>query len=163
MSHGPGRVEQRISELFAATKDRALSVADITDHAFALNGATANRRQRLSATRAAQRLLRRAAAVGSKSPAFDAIVAEARRVLGRPPQRGRNDRRFAVGDRWMRVDAEFAAAMTASADLGHPPRAARCCGASPAPMAAARCFPSYERIASAAKCHREFGLRRGEG
>jgi hypothetical protein len=59
MSRGPGQVEQRIGELFAVTKDRAFSVADICDHAFALGGAIATRVQRLSATRAAHRLLHR--------------------------------------------------------------------------------------------------------
>jgi hypothetical protein len=59
MSRGPGRIEQRITKLFAATKDRALSVADLCNHAFELHGAPASRAQRLSATRAAHRLLRR--------------------------------------------------------------------------------------------------------
>jgi hypothetical protein len=45
--------------LFAATRDRALSIADIADHAFGLAGRTASREQRLSATRAAHRLIRR--------------------------------------------------------------------------------------------------------
>jgi hypothetical protein len=59
MSKGPGTIEKRIADLFAATKDRALSVADIADHAFELAGRPATREQRLSATRAAHRLLRR--------------------------------------------------------------------------------------------------------
>jgi hypothetical protein len=59
MSQGPGTIEKRIADLFAATKDRALSVADIADHAFELAGRPATREQRLSATRAAHRLLRR--------------------------------------------------------------------------------------------------------
>jgi hypothetical protein len=59
MSKGPGQIEQRISELFAETRDRALSVEDICDRAFELNGRTASRAQRLSATRAAHRLVRR--------------------------------------------------------------------------------------------------------
>jgi len=59
MSRGPGTIEQRIGDLFAATRDRALSIADISDYAFALNGVPANRKQRLSATRAAHRLVRR--------------------------------------------------------------------------------------------------------
>jgi hypothetical protein len=52
MSKGPGTVEKRIAELFAATRDRALSIADIADHAFELVGRPASREQRLSATRA---------------------------------------------------------------------------------------------------------------
>jgi hypothetical protein len=60
MSKGPGEVESRIAELFAASRDsRALSVADIANHAFRLEGRTATRAQRLSATRAAHRILRR--------------------------------------------------------------------------------------------------------
>jgi hypothetical protein len=59
MSKGAGQIESRIVELFAATPDRALSVADIADHAFALGGRTATRAQRLSETTAAHRLLRR--------------------------------------------------------------------------------------------------------
>jgi hypothetical protein len=59
MNQGPGAVEKRIAELFVATKDRALSIADIANHAFALAGRPATREQRLSATRAAHRLVRR--------------------------------------------------------------------------------------------------------
>jgi hypothetical protein len=59
MSQGPGTIEKRIADLFAATKDRALSVAEIADHAFELADRPATREQRLSATRAAHRLLRR--------------------------------------------------------------------------------------------------------
>jgi hypothetical protein len=55
MSRGPGSVERRIADLLAATRDRALSIDEITDHAFALAGATPTRAQRLSATRAAHR------------------------------------------------------------------------------------------------------------
>jgi hypothetical protein len=59
MSRGPGSVEARIAELLAATRDRALTVDDLADNAYGLNGRTATREQRLSATRAAHRLLRR--------------------------------------------------------------------------------------------------------
>jgi hypothetical protein len=59
MSKGPGQIESRIADLFAATRDRGLSVAEITDHAFALKGRPASRAQRLSATRAAHRVIRR--------------------------------------------------------------------------------------------------------
>jgi len=38
MSKGPGAVEQRIADLFAATRDRVLSVAEIADYAFELGG-----------------------------------------------------------------------------------------------------------------------------
>jgi hypothetical protein len=59
MSRGPGVIEKRIADLLAATRNRALSVDEITDHAFTLAGATPTRSQRLSATRATHRLLRR--------------------------------------------------------------------------------------------------------
>ena len=59
MSKGPGTIESRIADLFAATRDRALSIDEITDNAYGLGGARPTRAQRLSATRAAHRLLRR--------------------------------------------------------------------------------------------------------
>jgi hypothetical protein len=59
MSKGPGAIERRIADLFAATRDRALSIDDVTAAAFRLRGKTPTRAQRLSATRAAHRLLRR--------------------------------------------------------------------------------------------------------
>jgi hypothetical protein len=57
MSRGPGAIERRIAELFAATSDQALGIDAITRHAFETSRPT--RAQRLSATRAAHRLLRR--------------------------------------------------------------------------------------------------------
>lgn len=60
MSRGPGNIERRIAELFAATRDSALSIDRIAAHAFDLPcRARPTRAQRLSATRAAHRLLRR--------------------------------------------------------------------------------------------------------
>ena len=60
MSKGPGTIEKRIADLLAATRDRALSIEEITRHAFSLaDGETPTRAQRLSATRATHRLLRR--------------------------------------------------------------------------------------------------------
>jgi hypothetical protein len=59
MSRGPGAIEERIAALFAATRDRALSIEEITRHAFGLDRRPPTRVQRLSATRAAHRLLRR--------------------------------------------------------------------------------------------------------
>jgi hypothetical protein len=67
MSRGAGQIEQRIGDLFAATRDRALSITDITNHGFELGGAPASRAQRLSATRAAHRLLRRVRDVDTKA------------------------------------------------------------------------------------------------
>ena len=65
MSKGPGRVERRIADLFAATRDRALSIDEITDNAYRLKGQRPTREQRLAATRATHRLLRR---VGKPTP-----------------------------------------------------------------------------------------------
>jgi hypothetical protein len=73
MSRGSGRIERRIGELFAATKDRALSVGEIAAHALELPlGMAPDRKQRLSATRAAHLLLQRAvAAVEAQRFTFD--------------------------------------------------------------------------------------------
>jgi hypothetical protein len=57
MSRGAGAIERRIADLFAATRDRALSVDEIAGHAFRTKKPT--RSQRLSATRATHRLLGR--------------------------------------------------------------------------------------------------------
>lgn len=51
--------ERQVAALFARTRDRALSVADIADYAFKLGGQPAMRTQLLSAIRAARRVLRR--------------------------------------------------------------------------------------------------------
>jgi hypothetical protein len=59
MSRGPGQIEKRIGALFAKTRDRALSVDELCDVAFHLDGETASRSQRLSTTRAAHRVLTR--------------------------------------------------------------------------------------------------------
>jgi hypothetical protein len=59
MSRGQGAIERRTADLFAATRDRGLTVAELADFAFQLDGATATRAQRLSATRAGHRLIRR--------------------------------------------------------------------------------------------------------
>ena len=76
--------------MFAATRDRALSVADVADYVFALNGGRpASRKQRLSATRAAHRLLRRMKDVRAQHSRF---INEAHRAaeaaFGRKPKYG---------------------------------------------------------------------------
>jgi hypothetical protein len=38
MSRGAGAIESRIAELFAATRDRGLTVAELADAAFRLKG-----------------------------------------------------------------------------------------------------------------------------
>lgn len=59
MSKGMGAVESRIAQLIAATRNRDLTVDELAEAAFQLAGRTATRAQRLSATRAGHRLLRR--------------------------------------------------------------------------------------------------------
>jgi hypothetical protein len=60
MSRGPGSIEGRIADLFAATRDHALDIETVTRHAFELRPEQPPTRvQRLSATRAAHRVLRR--------------------------------------------------------------------------------------------------------
>ena len=108
MSKGPGAIETRIGELFAKTQDRAFTIGDLADHAFKLKGVTPSRAQRLSATRAAHRLLQRAAIViAAVRPAFDQVVADTTAHLGRPPGR-RGDRYFFCGGP---VDEAFFEAM----------------------------------------------------
>jgi hypothetical protein len=92
MSKGPGTVEKRITELFVATDDRALSVADIAAHAFELAGRPASREQRLSATRAAHRLIRR---MKETRKLHRRLINEAHReaeaAFGRKPRYGGDD------------------------------------------------------------------------
>jgi hypothetical protein len=114
MSHGPGQIEKRIGELFAATQDRALSVADICDAAFALDGATASRAQRLSATRAAHRILKRGTAASEKvREPLEQAIAAASAILGRAPGgRGHGEKMyFSYGKHWHPVDEKFATVM----------------------------------------------------
>ncbi|MFZ0020061.1 MAG: J domain-containing protein, partial [Acetobacteraceae bacterium] len=111
MSRGHGKVERRIGKLFAATKDLALSIGDVASYAFELtDGVEPNRKQRLSATRAAHGLLRRAAALAEATEAtFDRAIAETTAKLGRPPGgRGRSrDWIFGVGSRFVAMDEAF--------------------------------------------------------
>jgi hypothetical protein len=114
MSRGAGRLERAIVELFLATEDRALSVGDICDYAFKLGGRPASRAQRLSATRAAHRLLHRAAAaLAALETTFEAAVDEASTIVGRGPGgRGRSERvLFFIGNRIVGVDEPFAEVM----------------------------------------------------
>jgi hypothetical protein len=87
MSRGAGVVEKRIAELFIATRDRGLTVAELADFAFELDRATATRAQRLSAACAGHRLLRRMKEIDEQaSRLFDEAHREAEAVVGpRPP------------------------------------------------------------------------------
>jgi DnaJ-like protein len=112
MSRGHGKVERRVGELFATTKDRALSVGDLARHAFTLGpDAAPDRKQRLSTTRAAHRLLQRAAAaVEAVEIALDRVIAETAAKLGREPG-GRGEHYYSAGRHFVAVDSAFAEAM----------------------------------------------------
>jgi len=78
VSRGPGSIEDRIAGLFAATRDHALDIETITRHAFELSPEQSPTRvQRLSATRAAHRVLRR---VRDKNARGWRLIEEAERV-----------------------------------------------------------------------------------
>jgi hypothetical protein len=95
MSRGAGQIEARISDLFAGTRHRALSIDDITDHAFALCGRTPTRAQRLSATRAAHRLLRRVREIEARADKLRLQAREqAEKALGRPERMEEYDVEF---------------------------------------------------------------------
>jgi len=84
MSRGPGAVEGRIADLFVATRDRALSVEDLADNAYRLNGAKATREQSLSATRAAHRVRRRVKEAYERAEKLrDKAHADTKAALGR--------------------------------------------------------------------------------
>jgi hypothetical protein len=59
MSHGPGAIERRIGDLFAASHDRALDIDEIIARVFDLPRAPSRRTPKLSAIRPAHRLIRR--------------------------------------------------------------------------------------------------------
>jgi hypothetical protein len=86
MSKGPGSVEARVAELFAATRDRALTIGDLADNAYGLNGQPATRAQRLSATRAAHRLIRRIREASERASKFYAVAhLDAEAAVGERP------------------------------------------------------------------------------
>jgi hypothetical protein len=104
MSRGPGKIEMRIADLFAATRDRALSIDTITDHAFALTGNSPTRVQRLSATRAAHRVLRRVRENHERSDkVIDQAHANTKAALGRE-QSGYPDKEY---DAKLKADPAF--------------------------------------------------------
>jgi hypothetical protein len=84
MSRGPGSIEARIGDLFAASQDRALSVDDLAAHAFALDGKPPTRAQRLSTIRAAHRVIRRTQEMDeARQPLLRAADEKIRAALGR--------------------------------------------------------------------------------
>jgi hypothetical protein len=111
MSKGPGTVEARIAELFAATRDRALTVADLADNAYGLNGQLATRAQRLSATRAAHRVIRRMSEARAKSrPFYAAAHREAEAAVGPQPQCPKYPRTGTELDAWPAARKAYEAA-----------------------------------------------------
>jgi hypothetical protein len=101
MSKGPGAVDARIADLFAATRDRALTVAEIADNAYELNGQPPTRAQRLSATRAAHRVIRRMGEARAKArPFYAAAYSEAEAAVGPQPQCPKYPRTGAELDAW---------------------------------------------------------------
>jgi hypothetical protein len=115
MSKDSGKVERQIGALIMATEDRALSITDLARHAFGLDpDATPSRKQRLSATRAAHRLLRRAApATDAVETTLHRVIAETTAELRREPGgRGRGETVYVLaGARHVAVDEAFYAAM----------------------------------------------------
>jgi hypothetical protein len=95
MSRGPGVIEKRVADLFAATRDRALGIDEIAAHAFGLNGARPSRAQRLSATRAAHRVVRRVRDMRARA---DELVGEgheaSKAALGRQQYKDKIDQEY---------------------------------------------------------------------
>jgi hypothetical protein len=84
MSRGPGTIETRIGDLFAASRDRALSVEELAAHAFALDGKPPTRAQRLSTIRAAHRVIHRVMDMDeARGPLQRAAIRRVRDRLGR--------------------------------------------------------------------------------
>jgi hypothetical protein len=85
MSHGPGAIERKIGELFAASHDRALDIDEMVASAFDLSqGTRPTRSMRVSTIRAAHRLIRRLTEIEARADklrgeawrAVDAILPE---------------------------------------------------------------------------------------
>jgi hypothetical protein len=97
MSRGPGSIERRIANLFAATRDRALGISEIARHAFKLRAKQQpTRAQRLSATRAAHRVLRRQRDMDARrdklfAQAHEAVKAKLGRIQRSYPDREYDD------------------------------------------------------------------------
>jgi hypothetical protein len=92
MSRGAGKIEQRIAELFAATRDRGLGIDEIARAAFWLGSEPATRAQRLSATRAAHRVVRRTRETHEKAlECFAKARANAHATVGREVNDGHEE------------------------------------------------------------------------
>jgi hypothetical protein len=101
MSRGPGSIERRIADLFAATRDQALDIEAIARHAFDLRPTQApTRAQRLSATRAAHRIVRRQREMDAR---VDKLRDQARQAEGVKP--GGYDDRLRANPAWKAAEA----------------------------------------------------------
>jgi hypothetical protein len=116
MSRGPGQIEQRIGDLFATNQDRALSVEEVVAHAFALDGKPATRAQRLSATGAAHRVIRRTREMDEKRiPLLREAEQRVRAALGRETDSNQAERDeyralLKTDPAWRKADRLFNAA-----------------------------------------------------
>lgn len=128
MSRGPGQIEQRIGDLFAANRNRALSVDEIADHAFALDGKAATRAQRLSAIRAAHRVISRVLEMDDAWHKAERGSQKAERLWEAMWRIGLWTRYRSEGNRYFRLSRESWTTMTIGKGRGaklwfHPPDA----------------------------------------
>jgi hypothetical protein len=116
MSRGPGNIETRIGDLFAANQDRALALDEITRHAFGLGNRPPTRAQRLSATRAAHRVVRRTREMDEQhNPLLHEAEQRVRSALGRetdttPAERDEHRALLAADPAWCKAQRLFKAA-----------------------------------------------------
>lgn len=116
MSRGPGTIETRIGDLFAASQDRALSVDEVAAHAFALDGKLPTRAQRLSTIRAAHRVIRRTQEMDQKrGPLLREAEQRVRAALGRatdtsPAEYEEYHKLLKADPAWCKADQLFKAA-----------------------------------------------------
>jgi hypothetical protein len=116
MSRGPGSIETRIADLFAANQDRALAIDEVTRHAFSLGDHPASRGQRLSATRAAHRVIRRVREMEETRRALrDEAEQRVRAALGRETDTTEAERDeylalLEADTAWVKADRLFKAA-----------------------------------------------------
>jgi hypothetical protein len=114
MSKGPGTIERRIADLFAATRDRALDVSEIARHAFGAKQQP-TRAQRISATRAAHRLLRRVKEMEARA---DELYRQARENT--KAKLGRDENREGYDQEWealLNADPKARAASVLRAEI----------------------------------------------
>ncbi|MBO0736884.1 MAG: hypothetical protein J2P48_09990, partial [Alphaproteobacteria bacterium] len=109
MSRGRGSIQTRIGDLFAVNRDRALSVDELADRAFALERKPPTRAQRLSAIRAAHRVIRCIREMDEKRGRLRAEAGRRVRIaLGREPTLARtsmpNYKLLKADPQWQEAD-----------------------------------------------------------